>query len=213
MLKVSVIYDRVTIMIKGLAHIPFATIDPKTNSLRAQALDCSNIVNYLRGSAIDFSDYVLDLILAREALLGRKKTMDISLNSRSKLEVLKEILVENNDIKTIIFTKHNSLDYKISDKFLIPSISHKTRREERQNVLTGFKEGCYLAIVRSKVLDEGVDVPDARLGIRVSGTRSGREFSQRLGRLLRPMINITTNAPTKNARSTEIIASDTRETG
>lgn len=57
-------------MIKGLAHIPFVTVDPKTNSLRAQALDYSNIVNYLHGSAIDFSDYVLDLILAREALLG-----------------------------------------------------------------------------------------------------------------------------------------------
>jgi superfamily II DNA or RNA helicase len=36
------------------------------------------------------------------------------------------------------------------------------------------------------VLDEGIDVPDANVGIIVSGTGSSREFIQRLGRILRP---------------------------
>ena len=40
--------------------------------------------------------------------------------------------------------------------------------------------------VTSRVLDEGVDVPDAELGIIMSGTGSGRELIQRLGRILRP---------------------------
>jgi len=35
-------------------------------------------------------------------------------------------------------------------------------------------------------LDEGIDVPEANVGIIVSGTASSREFIQRLGRLLRP---------------------------
>jgi hypothetical protein len=60
-LKVSLNYDRGTVIIKGLAHVPFATIDPRTNSLRAQALDYSNIVSYLRESAIICNDFVLDL--------------------------------------------------------------------------------------------------------------------------------------------------------
>jgi superfamily II DNA or RNA helicase len=154
---------------------------------------------------------------AREALLARNKAMDIALNSSSKMEELREILAENIGIKTIIFTQHNSLVYEIADKFLIPSITHKTTREERQDVLTGFKEGRYLVIVTSKVLDEGVDVPDAKLGIIVSGTGSGREFIQRLGRLLRPKVDTsnTTTVTTANvkARLIEIVSSDTRETG
>jgi len=52
-------------------------------------------------------------------------------------------------------------------------------------VLKGFKDGKYRAVVTSKVLDEGIDVPDASLGVIVSGTGSSREFIQRLGRLLR----------------------------
>jgi len=146
--------------------------------------------------------------VAREALLARNKAMEVALNSRSKVEELKEILAESRGLKTIIFTQHNSLVYDISDKFLIPAITHKTPKEERKDVLAGFKEGRYLAIVTSKVLDEGVDVPDAELGVIVSGTGSGREFIQRLGRLLRPKKDLS-----KKARLIEIISSDTREIG
>jgi superfamily II DNA or RNA helicase len=124
--------------------------------------------------------------IAREALLARNRATNIALNSKAKIEELKEILAENQGKKTIIFTQHNSLVYQISDKFLIPFITYKTNKDERQDFLKGFKEGRYMAIVTSKVLDEGVDVPDAELGIIVSGTGSGREFIQRLGRLLRP---------------------------
>jgi superfamily II DNA or RNA helicase len=67
---------------------------------------------------------------AREALLARNKAMDIALNSRSKMEELREILAENIGVKTIIFTQHNSLVYKIADKFLLPSKSHNTTRGE-----------------------------------------------------------------------------------
>jgi superfamily II DNA or RNA helicase len=162
---------------------------------------------------------------AREALLARNKAMNIALNSRAKIEELREILAENKGAKTIIFTQHNSLVHDISDKFLIPLITHKTIKEERQDVLKGFKEGRYMAIVTSKVLDEGVDIPDAELGVILSGTGSAREFIQRLGRLLRPKpennnSNTSSNSTAvtssykgyKKARLIEIISSETKET-
>ena len=98
--------------------------------------------------------------------------------------------------------------YDISDKFLIPFITHKSSKDERQDALSGFKDGRYKAIVTSKVLDEGVDVPDAEVGIIVSGTGSSREFIQRLGRLLRPKAD-------SNSKATliEIISAGTREIG
>jgi superfamily II DNA or RNA helicase len=145
---------------------------------------------------------------AREAVLARNKAMDIALNSRSKIEELKKILAEKRGQKTIIFTQHNKLVYDISDRFLIPLITHKSSKQERHDALSGFKDGRYNVIVTSKVLDEGVDVPDAELGIILSGTGSSREFIQRLGRLLRPK-------PDSNmkAKLIEIISSGTREIG
>ena len=55
-------------------------------------------------------------------------------------------------------------------------------------------------------MDEGIDVPDAQLGILVSGTGSSREFVQRLGRLLRPKND------NQQARLIEIVSSGTSET-
>lgn len=143
---------------------------------------------------------------AREALLARNKALDIALNSQSKVEELRKILNENHGLKTIIFTQHNKLVYTISDKFLIPFITHKSSKQEREDTLNGFKDNRYNAIVTSKVLDEGVDVPEAELGIIVSGTGSKREFIQRLGRLLR-----TKPDSNKRAKLIELISSETHE--
>ncbi|MGC8601200.1 MAG: DEAD/DEAH box helicase [Thermoprotei archaeon] len=141
---------------------------------------------------------------AREALLARNKAMQIAFNSEAKLEVLEQLLRENPNDKIIIFTQYNDLVYEISRRFLIPFITYKTSDEERDSVLSAFKEGKYKAIVASKVLDEGVDVPEASLGIIVSGSGSRREFVQRLGRLLRKREG-------KVARLIEIVSRDTGE--
>lgn len=122
---------------------------------------------------------------ARKALLARNKAMSVALNSVAKIEMLGKLLKENRGEKIIIFTQHNRLVYNISKKYLLPFITHTSSKEERKDVLNGFRDGRYSAIVTSKVLDEGIDVPDASLGIIVSGTGSSREFIQRLGRLLR----------------------------
>jgi superfamily II DNA or RNA helicase len=146
-------------------------------------------------------------IVARQAVLARNKAMDVALNSRSKVEELRKVLSENKGIKTIIFTQHNKLVYDISDRFLIPPITHKSSKRERQDTLQGFRDGRYTTIITSKVLDEGVDVPDAELGIILSGTGSSREFIQRLGRLLRPK----QHSKNGKAKLIEIVSAGTRE--
>lgn len=121
---------------------------------------------------------------AREALLARNKAERMAFTSQSKIEKLKELL--NKENRTIIFTKYNNTVYKISRLFFLPCITHKTHKKEREAILQTFKEGQYSAIVSSNVLDEGIDVPEANVGIILSGTGSSREYIQRLGRLLRP---------------------------
>jgi len=142
---------------------------------------------------------------AREALLARNRAMEIALNSSSKIDALRKVVSDTLGEKTLIFTQHNRLVYRLSKEFLIPAITHKTPKEERAEVLDAFREGRYKVLVTSKVLDEGIDVPDASLGIILSGTGSKREFVQRLGRLLRKVEG-------KEARLIEIISRSTAET-
>jgi len=123
---------------------------------------------------------------AFKALRSLEKARRIAFNARGKIEKLKELLERHRGEKIIIFTRHNELVYSVSRRFLIPAITHEISKEERKEILRKFREGRYTAIVSSQVLDEGLDVPDASVGIIISGTGSAREFIQRLGRILRP---------------------------
>src|ERR671937_101947 len=58
-IKTTLTYDKGTIVIRGLAHIPFAILDPRTNVLRALPLHYSNIIEYLKQSGIEYADHVL----------------------------------------------------------------------------------------------------------------------------------------------------------
>ena len=143
---------------------------------------------------------------ARDAILARHRARTTALSSRAKLQALAEILERHSgpEDKTIIFTEHNALVYAISKEFLLPFITYTTPKEERAENLSRFRSGEYRAIVTSKVLDEGVDVPDASVGVILSGSGSRREFVQRLGRILRKKGD-------KKAVLYEIVSRDTME--
>jgi superfamily II DNA or RNA helicase len=142
---------------------------------------------------------------ARRALLARNRAMYIAQNSSSKVGYLKDLLASNPDSKSLIFTRHNKLVYRISREMLIPAITHQTPRQERAEILDAFMSGRYMRIVTSQVLDEGVDVPDASLAVILSGTGSSRQFIQRLGRVLR-------KKGRKRARLVELVSTGTAET-
>jgi superfamily II DNA or RNA helicase len=141
---------------------------------------------------------------ARKALLSRNRALDVALNSESKIEVLADLLRAYRDEKTLIFTRHNSLVYRISRRFLIPAITHRTPKEERRATLNEFRKGGYRVIVTGQVLDEGIDVPEASIAFIISGTGSSREYIQRLGRILRKRKG-------KEAKLFELVARDTLE--
>jgi superfamily II DNA or RNA helicase len=96
--------------------------------------------------------------------------------------------------------------YRISEKFLIPAITHQTGIKERREWLEAFNQGDVLALATSKVLNEGVNIPEATIAIILSGSGSTREHIQRLGRILRKQ-------PGKEAVLYEVIASETTEEG
>lgn len=160
-------------------------------------------------SAADFQKFIMTTgrdPKAREALLARNRAVKVAVNSEAKLNVLALQLETYRNEKILIFTLHNDLVYRISLRFLVPAITYQTPREERREILANFGSGKYPVVVTSQVLDEGVDVPDASVGLVLGGTGSNREYVQRLGRLLRKKEG-------KLARLIEIISKETIEVG
>lgn len=58
-------------------------------------------------------------------------------------------------------------------------------KTERQRVLNAFKDGEIRILISCRALDEGLDVPDASIGIVLASTSTARQRIQRLGRILR----------------------------
>jgi superfamily II DNA or RNA helicase len=140
----------------------------------------------------------------RRAMRAHREARRIAHATPAKLRALETLLAEHAGAKTVIFTEDNATAYEISQRFLVPCLTHQTPVKERQFILEAFKAGTYTAVVTSKVLNEGVDVPDASIGVILSGSASNREFVQRLGRILR-------RGEGKQAILYEVVARETRE--
>jgi superfamily II DNA or RNA helicase len=106
--------------------------------------------------------------------------------------------------RTLIFTAENEMVYRISEQFFIPAITHQTGIKERREWLEAFNKGNVLALATSKVLNEGVNIPEAAVAVVLSGSGSEREHIQRLGRILRKQ-------PDKEAVLYEVVTSETTE--
>ncbi|MBD1822288.1 DEAD/DEAH box helicase [Cyanobacteria bacterium FACHB-DQ100] len=144
----------------------------------------------------------------RRAMLAHREAKSIAFGTEGKLRVLADLLARHYPERTLIFTDDNATVYRISQDLLIPAITHQTPVKERHEILTKFKQGEYRSLVASRVLNEGVDVPEASIAIVLSGTGSAREYIQRMGRILRK-----SKDPTKLAILYEVVAEDTNEEG
>ncbi len=121
----------------------------------------------------------------RAAFQAYREQKRLALAAPAKIELLGRLLERHATDRMIVFTYDNATGYQIARRFLIPAITHQTKARERQQILERFHSGAYPALVTSQVLNEGVDVPAANVGVILSGTGSVREHVQRLGRLLR----------------------------
>ncbi len=140
----------------------------------------------------------------RRAFLAYREQKRIAQASRAKLHALEKLLAQHRHERVLIFTSDNDTVYSISRRFLIPAITHQTKVKERHDILQNFNAGDYPFLVTSKVLNEGVDVPAASIGVILSGSGSVREHVQRLGRILR-------RAEDKRAILYEVVTEDTSE--
>jgi superfamily II DNA or RNA helicase len=103
-----------------------------------------------------------------------------------KREALAMLLARHRGQRTLVFVADNDTAYRIARAELIMPLTCDIGRREREEVLARFRAGQLGALVSAQVLNEGLDVPDADIGIVVGGRHGEREHTQRVGRLLRP---------------------------
>ncbi len=127
---------------------------------------------------------------ARDYLDAFSKRRDIVAQSSGKYELLGGLAPAIRDAHgALVFTETvraanhaiNRLDPLVS----IDLITGSTARHHRRGILDDLRVRKLDAVAAPRVLDEGVDVPDANLGIVMSASRTRRQMIQRMGRILR----------------------------
>ena len=127
------------------------------------------------------------------------KRQKIIRNAMNKLVVFENILNELDDMKhCLIYCSpqqirkvQNILNKRniIQHKFTQAEGTRPERRfgwlSERDSLIKQLSEGLYHALVSMRCLDEGVDVPPARVAIMLANSGNPREYIQRRGRVLR----------------------------
>jgi superfamily II DNA or RNA helicase len=124
----------------------------------------------------------------------------------AKQQALRRLLAQHRSSRTLVFTADNATAYAIAREHLIMPLTCDIGRQERADALEWFRQGRLRALVSARVLNEGLDVPDADVAIIVGGALGQREHVQRIGRLLRP-------AEGKRALVYELVTRDTLEVG
>ena len=169
--------------------------------------------NYLRKARINFDQpngWSVFLRKTSESPEGRQAFQSylfqkkLSQASKAKLDLLWDLIIRHQGDRILIFTQDNEMAYRVGKTFFLPVLTHHTKLHEREIFLKAFRTGEYPVLITSKVLNEGVDVPDANVGIIVSGSGSIREHVQRLGRILRAR-------PGKKAMLYELVSKNTSE--
>jgi superfamily II DNA or RNA helicase len=118
--------------------------------------------------------------------------------------VLEDIFRLHVGERVLVFAGSNAMAIEVSKRFLVPVLLAHSRRGERHAVLDGFASRKFPVVVANQVLDEGVDVPEAKVAVVLGGLASTRQAKQRLGRILR-------RSGTRRATLYEVVCEDTRE--
>jgi superfamily II DNA or RNA helicase len=141
---------------------------------------------------------------ARHAQKAYYLKQSIENRAAEKLRVLEDIFRLHQGQSILVFAGSNVMAIEVSRRFLVPTILSHTRKRERLAVLDGFAKGQFEILVANRVLDEGIDVPEAKIAVVIGGQGSTRQAKQRLGRILRK---------SGNSRATlyEVVCENTKE--
>lgn len=158
------------------------------------------------GGWSDFLRWAARTDQGRAGVEGWRRARKLLARTEEKRRAVGALLERHQDARVLVFTADKDAAYAIAREHLVMPITADVKRAERDAALAAFRAGRIRALVSARVLNEGIDVPDAEVGIVVGGAQGEREHVQRIGRLLRP-------APGKRALVYELVTRGTAEVG
>lgn len=191
----------------GLLGVPFAPDEDKLyESLEKSLSKKRSDLIYLHGcQAEPFGEFIRDVhklnqgghnnyigtFCARSYLNDFQDRKELLANSQFKLRTFRFLIpMISAANKCLVFTGFIDTAMKIAEmlkKDRIPSVafSSKLNRAARMDYMEDFKNGKLKVLAAPMILDEGIDVPEADLGIILSANHSKRQMIQRMGRIIR----------------------------
>jgi superfamily II DNA or RNA helicase len=133
-----------------------------------------------------------------EALAAYRQQRKLAVAAVEKRSIVAKLIDDHRGARTLVFTDDNETAYALGRELLVPVLTHETKTAERAMMIAHLRSGRWPVLASSKVLNEGIDVPEAEVAIIVSGSGSVREHVQRLGRILRA-------SPGKRAKLYELV--------
>jgi RNA polymerase primary sigma factor len=130
--------------------------------------------------------------LARRYLGAFNKRRALLADCTRKLEALRMLTpVFSKAERALVFTETIESAERAADTIRqgsVPALAYTSQldRDERRNILADFRRGKIRVLAAPRVLDEGVDVPEADLGVILAASHSRRQMIQRMGRVIRP---------------------------
>lgn len=159
----------------------------------------------MSGRELDFKATLKELSrtsAGRRAVQDYRRACSVASLPAKKEALTTSLIDRHRSDKMLIFAATATDARRVARENLVPAITAEIARDERDEILSRFKDGRLRCIVSARVLNEGVDVPDANVAILLGGALGVREQIQRIGRVLRP-------SPGKRAVVYDVATTDT----
>ncbi len=126
----------------------------------------------------------------REYLSRLRQRRDVAAGAEAKLDVARSAAPALSGRRSLVFTDTVAQAEDAARALVTAGVRaetvHGQLTDERRRIrLAQFRRGRIDALVAPRVLDEGIDVPDADVAIVLAAFRTRRQLIQRLGRVLR----------------------------
>ena len=130
--------------------------------------------------------------VARRYLSNFSKRRSLLSSSNQKTEALNLLIpVLRKANKCLVFTETiesaENASYILREMGLLSEVFHsKLDEKNRRERMLKFRNGEIKILAAPKVLDEGIDVPEADVGVILAASHTKRQMIQRMGRIIRP---------------------------
>lgn len=159
---------------------------------------------------------------------------DIGKNAENKIQCFGAILDEldpEHISDTIVFASDKQIEAcfkelgkrgikhaKITESESASKIVNEEGETVRQELITQFRKGYLQVLLGIKCLDEGIDIPNARIAILMASSTNPREYIQRVGRVIRQapdkeesiIYDLIVTPPSDHGSSTQLLQKEAR---